>query len=130
MSFNLSRNPVYHILADILVAAHFLFILFVVFGGLLVIRKPSFAWVHLPAALWGAVVEIFGWICPLTPLENHLRTLAGESVYSGDFIARYLLFLIYPENLTPSIQKGLGAVVIVINLIFYFIAFKKNRARR
>ncbi|HPX30233.1 MAG TPA: DUF2784 domain-containing protein [Smithella sp.] len=120
----------YHILADILVAAHFLFILFVVFGGLLVIRKPSFAWVHLPAALWGAVVEIFGWICPLTPLENHLRTLAGESVYSGDFIARYLLFLIYPENLTPSIQKGLGAGVIVINLIFYFIAFKKNRARR
>jgi len=130
MSFNLSRNPVYHILADILVAAHFLFILFVVFGGLLVIRKPSFAWVHLPAALWGAVVEIFGWICPLTPLENHLRTLAGESVYGGDFIARYLLSLIYPENLTPSIQKGLGAVVIVIDLIFYFIAFKKNRARR
>jgi len=130
MSFNLSRNPVYHILADILVAAHFLFILFVVIGGLLVIRKPSFAWVHLPAALWGAVVEIFGWICPLTPLENHLRTLAGESVYGGDFIARYLLSLIYPENLTPSIQKGLGAGVIVINLIFYFIAFKKNRARR
>jgi len=130
MSFNLSRDAVYHILADILVAVHFLFILFVVFGGLLVIWRPSFAWAHLPAALWGAVVEIFGWICPLTPLENHLRTLAGESVYGGDFIARYLLSLIYPENLTPSIQKGLGAVVIVINLIFYFIAFKKNRARR
>lgn len=130
MSFNLSRDAVYHILADILVAVHFLFILFVVFGGLLVIWRPSFAWAHLPTALWGAFVEIFGWICPLTPLENHLRTLAGESVYSGDFIARYLLFLIYPENLTPSIQKGLGAGVIVINLIFYFIAFKKNRARR
>ena len=120
----------YHCLADIIVAVHFLFILFVVFGALLVIRRPSFAWAHLPAALWGACVEIFGWICPLTPLENHLRTLAGESVYGGDFIARYLLPLIYPENLTSGIQKRLGAAVIVINVIFYFIAFQKNRAGR
>ena len=70
---------VYNILADVIVGAHFLFIIFVVCGGLLVIRWPKIAFLHLPAAVWGAIVELFGWICPLTPFENHFRNLAGNS---------------------------------------------------
>lgn len=117
----------YHLLADIIVVTHFLFILFVVFGGLLVIHWPKIAFAHLPAAVWGVFVEMFGWICPLTPLENHFRALAGESSYSGDFIVQYLIPVIYPETLTPSIQKILGVVVIVINVTVYVIAIIKNR---
>lgn len=120
----------YNLFADLMVLAHFLFIFFVICGGLLVIRWPKIAFVHLPAAIWGALVEIFSWICPLTPLENHFRALAGESSYSGDFIVRYLLPVIYPENLTTSIQKILGVAVIVINVIMYVIAIKKNRRDR
>jgi len=85
------------------------------------------AFVHIPAAIWGAAVEIFGWICPLTPLENHFRDLAGETLYSGDFVARYLLPVIYPENLTTTIQHILGGLVIGVNIIIYLIAICKHR---
>ena len=120
----------YNVLANAIVLAHFLFIAFVICGGLLVIRWPRLAVVHLPAAVWGAVVEIFGWVCPLTPLENHFRLLAGNSSYSGDFIARYLIPVIYPENLTATMQQVFGGLVIIINLIFYTIARRKCQSRK
>lgn len=116
----------YNVLADAIVVIHLLFIVFVVFGGLLVIVKPRMAFLHLPAAIWGAFVELSGWICPLTPLENRLRDLAGGNSYSGDFIIQYLMPVIYPEKLTTSIQQILGLAVIVINLIFYYIAIKRH----
>lgn len=115
------------ILADAIVVIHFLFIIFVICGGLLVLRWPKMAIVHLPAAVWGAVVEIFGWICPLTPLENRFRDLAGETAYSGDFIGRYLLPVIYPENLTADIQYILGGLVITVNVMIYFIVVRRHR---
>jgi hypothetical protein len=117
----------YQLLADAIVIAHFLFIVFVVGGGLLVIRCPRLTWVHLPAAIWGAVVEFKGWICPLTPLENHFRELGGGVSYSGDFIAQYLLAVIYPENLTVEIQCILGGLVIAVNVIFYTLAIRRYR---
>jgi drug/metabolite transporter superfamily protein YnfA len=120
----------YSFLANATILLHLLFILFVVCGGLWVIRWPQAAFFHLPAAVWGAAVEIFGWICPLTPLENHFRRLAGGSDYSGDFVARYLLPLIYPENLTATTQQLLGGLVILINVIVYAIAIRKYRSRR
>ena len=120
----------YSFLASATILLHFLFIIFVVCGGLWVIRCPQAAFIHLPAAVWGATVEIFGWICPLTPLENHFRRLAGVGEYSGDFVARYLLPLIYPENLTVTTQQLLGGLVIVVNVIFYAIAIQNFRSRR
>jgi drug/metabolite transporter superfamily protein YnfA len=118
---------VYNVLADAIVVTHFLFIAFVISGGLLVIRWPRLVFLHLPAAVWGAAVEIFGWICPLTPLENHFRDLGGDASYSGDFIAKYLIPIIYPENLTLSIQQVFGVLVIIINIIFYIVALCKNK---
>jgi hypothetical protein len=108
----------YQLLADAIVITHFIFIVFVVGGGLLVIYWPRVTWAHLPAAIWGAVVEFTGWICPLTPLENHFRELGGGVSYSGDFIAQYLLVVIYPENLTAEIQCILG---------FYTLAIRRYR---
>ena len=120
----------YTLIADALVVAHFLFIAFVVAGGLLVIYWPRAAWVHLPAAFWGAVVEFTGWICPLTPLENYFRGLAGGAAYSGDFVAQYFMYLIYPENLTREAQFALGVFVVIINVIFYTLALMKHRRAR
>jgi len=116
----------YNALADMIIVIHFIFIIFVVSGGLLVIYKPHLAVLHLPAAIWGAFVELFGWICPLTPLENKLRELAGEKSYRGDFIVHYLMPVIYPEKLTMPIQQLLGLAVIFINVIFYYVAIKKH----
>ena len=106
-------------LADLILCVHLGFVLFVIFGGLLVLRWRWIAWLHLPAALWGAVVEFTGWICPLTPLENWLRELGGETTYAGDFIARYLSSILYPDALTPDIQVMLGVLVLVVNLAIY-----------
>lgn len=120
----------YGILAGVIIVAHFLFIAFVAAGGLLVLRWPRLAWVHLPAVVWGVVVELTGWICPLTPLENYLRRLGGSSSYSGDFIEQYLIPVIYPANLTAATQYILGGLVIVVNLILYFLVIRKQRALR
>lgn len=120
----------YGILAGVIIVAHFLFIAFVAAGGLLVLRWPRLAWVHLPAVVWGVVVELTGWICPLTPLENYLRRLGGSSSYNGGFIEQYLIPVIYPANLTAATQYILGGLVIVVNLILYFLVIRKQRALR
>lgn len=106
-------------LADALLVAHFLFIAFVLGGGLLLLRWPRLAWIHLPAAAWGAVVEIMAWTCPLTPLENHQQQLGGGMTYHQDFIAHYLLPVVYPDALTPALQAILGGGVIALNCIIY-----------
>jgi hypothetical protein len=121
---------VYKLFTDLIVLAHFLFIAFVICGGLLVIRWPKIAFIHLPAAAWGAIVEFSGSICPLTPLENHFRNLAGDVQYSGDFILRYLVPVIYPGNLTASIQTSLGILIIFINVISYTIVLRIRRSKR
>ncbi len=109
----------YPFLANLVLIVHLAFVVFVLFGGLLVLRWRWIAWLHLPAALWGAVVEFTGWICPLTPLENWLRTQGSEGADTHDFTARYLLPILYPEALTPDIQVVLGVLVLVVNLVIY-----------
>ena len=110
---------VYRLLADLVVLVHFGFVLFVILGGMLVLRWKSVAWVHLPAAAWGAIVEFMGWICPLTPLEIWLRVMAGQSGYQTGFIAHYLLPVLYPADLTRGTQIWLGILVLSLNLAIY-----------
>ena len=107
------------ILADAVVGLHLAFVAFVVGGGLAVLRWPRLAWIHLPAAAWGVIVEIAGWVCPLTPLELALRARGGAEGYRGDFVGQYVLPVLYPENLTRPTQVVLGAFVIVVNVAVY-----------
>lgn len=120
----------YRLLADAVVFAHLLFIVFVILGGGLALRWPRLAVVHLPAACWGAFIELSGGICPLTPLENAWRQAAGEAGYAGSFIEHYLLPIIYPAGLTRDIQYGLAAVVIVVNVAIYGWLFYRHRCLR
>jgi hypothetical protein len=118
----------FSLLADLVVAIHFLFILFVICGGLLVLYKRSWAWLHIPAVLWGALVEFTGWICPLTPLENWLRLQGGGTPYASGFIERHVVSIIYPSFLTRSQQIFLGLAVILINgAIYGWIMRKKGK---
>jgi len=118
----------YSLLADLLLVLHAIFILFVVFGSLLVLWRPGFAWIHVPAALWGILIEFQGWICPLTYLENDLRAVAGTEGYSGGFIDHYLVPLVYPSGLTHHMQIQLGLVVLFINAVIYILVWRKSRA--
>lgn len=114
------------IAADFIVFLHFLFILFVVFGGLLLFKWKWIAWIHVPAAVWGALIEFVGWICPLTPLENKLRLAGGDEPYSVSFIEQYIVPLVYPSGLTRDIQVELGIGVVVVNIAIYAVFFLKR----
>ncbi len=116
--------------ADLVVLVHFAFVIFVGAGGLLVLRWPRLAWAHVPCALWGAAISFGGWICPLTPLENRLRQMAGESGYRGEFVAHYVLPVLYPEGLTREAQVALGALVVLVNAAVYAALWRWSRRGR
>ena len=118
---------IYRALADVILVAHLAFVLFVVFGGLLVLRWPRLAWLHLPAAIWGVLIEYSGWICPLTPLENSFRARGGEAGYSGGFIQHYMQPVLYPSGLTRSTQIVLGSLLLILNLTAYGIALSRTK---
>ena len=118
------------IAADAVVVIHLLFIVFVLLGGLLVLRWHWLAAIHLPAVAWGAIVEFTGWLCPLTPLENSLRQAGAEAGYRGGFIDHYLIPIIYPAGLTRDTQLLLGAIVVAINLgIYAYLIRRRLKAR-
>lgn len=118
------------LLADTVVLLHLAFIAFAVLGGLLVLRWHRAAWLHLPALAWGAFIEFSGGICPLTPLENALRSAAGGAVYSQGFIERYIVPLIYPGELTRELQFVLGGTLVAINVAIYGLVLYRRRPRR
>ena len=117
------------LLANLVLAAHAAFVLFVAAGGLLALRWPRAAWVHVPCALWGSWVVMAGWICPLTPLEVSLRRAAGEAGYEGGFLQHYVELLLYPPGLTREIQVALGVAAVTVNLAVYAWLWRK-RVRR
>jgi uncharacterized protein DUF2784 len=120
----------YRLLADLLVLAHFGYVLFVILGGLLVLRHPRLAWLHLPAAAWGATIEFTGWICPLTPWEQSLRRLGGQAGYTGGFVEHYLVPVLYPSGLTAPIQLILGLFVVTVNAAIYAVVLRRYARQR
>src|SRR5215510_2098015 len=116
-------------LADAVALLHDAFVAFVFLGGLLVLRWPKVAWFHVPAAIWGVLIEYGGWICPLTPLENTLRERAGQAGYSGGFVEHYVLRVLYPAGLTREMQWVLGGLVLLINALVYGSLWMRRRRR-
>jgi hypothetical protein len=117
----------YLLLADVIAFIHLLFVLFVVFGALFVLRWPKMLWIHAPALLWGLVVECTGASCPLTPIESRLRVLGGEAGYREDFVSHWLLTVLYPESLSREAQFALGASLLVSNICVYLWIWSRYR---
>ncbi|MBU2648122.1 DUF2784 domain-containing protein [bacterium] len=120
----------YQFLASGLVILHFLFVGFVIIGGVFCFKWQKMIWVHLPAVAWSITIECSGWICPLTPLENYFRLKAGASAYNVDFISYYLLPILYPASLTRNIQYLLGFAVLLVNVLVYGILFRVHRQQK
>jgi hypothetical protein len=121
---------IYRWLADVVVVVHGAFVVFVIVGAFLALRWRWLVWLHLPAAIWGVLIEYAGWICPLTPLENALRARAGESGYTGDFIEHYVLRALYPQGLTRTTQLVLGSLALGVNIAAYTLLIRQSRSRR
>jgi hypothetical protein len=120
--------PAAHVLATLVVAAHVLFVAFVVIGGLLVFRWRKLLYLHLAAVVWAVYVEWSGAICPLTPLENTLRAAAGLEAYAGDFVAEYVFPVLYPDGLTRGAQLVIGVAVVVVNGCIYAMLLRHHRS--
>lgn len=119
----------YRVAADLVVLVHLAFVAFVVLGGVLAFRWPRARWVHLPAALWGVLIEWTGGTCPLTPLEVALRRRGGEAGYAGGFVEHYVLPVLYPNALTRPVQAALGAGVVLANVAIYWLVRRAARSR-
>ena len=118
---------IYRLIADLVLILHICFVFFAVFGGLLVLRRRWTAFLHIPAIIWGFLVQYFAWICPLTPLENYFRTLGGEKGYNGGFIENYASAILYP-SMTANLHLVLGFSLIIFNILIY--AYLVSRLRR
>jgi len=118
---------IYRALADLVLVVHLAFVVFVVLGGLLVLRWPWVAYLHIPAAIWGILIEYSGWICPLTPLENLLRQSGGQAGYSGGFINHYVQPVLYPAGLTRGTQILLGTLALLVNLTAYGVVIARMK---
>jgi len=117
-------------LADLVVVLHLAFIVFAVGGGLLALRWPRVVWVHLPAVAWGLFVEVAGRPCPLTFLENALRRAGGDAGYAGDFVARYVMPVVYPAALTRELQLALAAGLLLANALAYAVVWRRRQGSR
>ena len=117
----------YRALADLVVLIHLAFVIFTLLGGLLALRWRWVPWAHIPAAAWGVAIESFGWLCPLTPLENWLRHTGGADGYSGGFVEHYIIPVVYPAELTRELQLLLGAGVLALNLGIYYVVWRRQR---
>jgi hypothetical protein len=117
----------YALAADLVVIGHFAFVFAAVVGGLAALRWPRLTWGHLPMVLWAAGVELFGWSCPLTPLEQGLRQAAGQAGYSGGFLDQYLWTLLYPQGLTRTHQVLLGGALVAFNGWIYLRLWRRRR---
>ena len=118
---------IYRALADLVLVVHLAFVSFVVLGGLLVIRWRWVAFFHIPAAIWGVLIEYSGWICPLTPLENSLRRSGGEGGYIGGFIQHYIQPVLYPAGLTRGTQIVLGSLALLVNVAAYSVVIARRK---
>ena len=116
---------VFEIFATLALLLHFSFILFVIFGAILILKFKKVIYVHIPAVAWGAYIELSHSICPLTHLENYFLKKAGKDQYSVDFIENYIFKIIYPPALNYEIQTYLGVILIFVNLLIYYYIVKK-----
>jgi hypothetical protein len=117
----------YRLSADAVLVVHFAFVLFVILGGFIALRWPRLAWVHVPVALYGALIEFVGFVCPLTPLEIWLRRQGGQAGYEGGFVEHYITAWLYPTGLTREVQYALGALVLLVNAVAYPLYVRRRR---
>lgn len=109
----------YRIAADLVLLAHFLFAAFAVFGGLLLLDNPGWAWFHLPAVFWSSLVNLMDWTCPLTPIEKSLRSRAGQAGYEGGFIQHYVGRAVYPRGMPRRMELIAGISILAGNALVY-----------
>ncbi len=120
---------IYHVLTNLTILFHFLWILFIVFGLFLVWKWPKVAFVHLGGLLFSLTINLFGWYCPLTYLENYLNALAAkETGYGTSFIARYLVPIVYPD--LPENAIRIGEILFVVVLLFVYGALARKHLKR
>lgn len=121
---------IYHFAANLVMLLHLSFVLFVVLGGLLVLRWAPLVWLHIPALAWGLVIGVMRWTCPLTPMEQELRAAAGQAGFKGGFIDHYIMPLLYPESPGRELELLILGLLLTVNVVLYWWHLRRQRKER
>src|SRR5512140_3676465 len=105
--------------AALVLLSHFLFVLFAIGGGFLILLDRRWALLHIPTVLWSSIVNLAGWTCPLTPLEKRLRQEGGGAGYEGGFVEHYVGPLVYPGGMPRRLELVAGISIVVWNALVY-----------
>ena len=119
----MAREGLYGFIADATLVAHFVFVLFAVAGGFLLLLRPGLIWIHVPVVIWSSLINLLGGTCPLTPIENHFRKLAGARSYAGGFVVHYIGRLVYPRGMPRQMELVAGVSILVWNAVVYGAVF-------
>ncbi|MFZ2490898.1 MAG: DUF2784 domain-containing protein [Thermoanaerobaculia bacterium] len=117
------------VFAELVLLAHFGFVLFAVFGGLLVLQSRRWAWIHVPAVIWASIVNLASWTCPLTPVEQAFRSAAGQAGYTGGFVEHYIGPLVYPGGMPRRLELVAAFSVVAWNVIVYATVLMRRRVK-
>ncbi|HEY7351452.1 MAG TPA: DUF2784 domain-containing protein [Terriglobales bacterium] len=115
-------SHLYSGLASAVLGLHLLYILWVIFGALVALHRPGLRLFHIACLIWGILVELLPWPCPLTLVENWLEVKAGVEPYRGGFLLHYLDKVVYPDVSVIWLTIA-GVVVCVVNLGIYTYVF-------
>lgn len=105
-------------LATVILILHFIWLGSVIFGALFTRGRPIWTAVHILALVWGIIVDVGPWPCPLTLAEQYFEVRAGLHPYAGSFLLHYVDALVYP-NLPYWLIATCGVAVCSTNLAIY-----------
>jgi len=118
-----------NVLAGLVVAAHFAWILFLILGlpVLAALNERRLRIFHFAALVGTVTIQATGTICPLTYLEAALRSGEPAAVYPGQFITQCLESIIYVDDFTLKLVQVLTlALLAVTALSFFFRPLRKR----
>jgi hypothetical protein len=116
-------------LAILTVATHAAWLLLVIFGALRTRGRPIWSALHIVALVWGILVEVGPWPCPLTMAESYFEARAGAAAYQASPLLRLLDNIVYP-NLPGWIVASAGVAVCAVNLGIYGSRLWRGYSRR
>jgi hypothetical protein len=114
----MTATEVHGAAAAVILFAHLLWIIWVIFGAFWTRNRPLLACFHIVSLVWGIVVELGPWACPLTLGEQFFEAGSGTEPYRGGFVARYLDAIVYPD-VPEALLVWVGVVVCTVNLAIY-----------
>ncbi len=99
--------------ATLVAAVHMAFLVYLVLGGFLALRRLAWLWPHLACTAWSIHITLTQGRCPLTTLEKELLARGGRTPYEDSYIAHYLQDTLYPAQYETAVWLASVGIALV-----------------